>query len=106
MLSVSIFLDLGRRKIFEISVASYVAGSVESIPHGPDSRGGFLSRETVRNWSKTSFSDHFLTRSLKRFKRIALSEVLAEFFRLENRTERVNSKRASLVSAQSANIRL
>jgi hypothetical protein len=86
MLSVSIFLDLGRRKIFEISVASYVAGSVESIPHGPDSRGGFLSRETVRNWSKTSFSDHFLTLSLERFQRLARSKGFAELFRLKNCT--------------------
>ena len=73
MLYVSIFLDLGRRKIFEISVAFYVAGSVESIPHALDTRRGFLSRKTVENRSKRSFSDEFLTLCLERFQRTARS---------------------------------
>ena len=34
---MTIFLDFGLRKNFEISVSSYVVGGVESIPHGPDS---------------------------------------------------------------------
>ena len=93
------------KKKFELSVGSYIVGGVESIPHGLDSRRGFLSRETVRNWSKTSISDHFLTLFLEHFQQIAVSEGLAELFGLENRTQRVNSKRAYLVFARWANFR-
>ena len=74
------------KKKFELSVGSYIVGGVESIPHGLGALRGFLSRKTVKNRSKTSFSDQFLTLWLERFQRTARSEGLAELFRLENRT--------------------
>ena len=64
---MSIFLFFGLRKNFRISVASFVFGGVESIPHGPDSWRDILSRDKVINWSKTSLSAQFLTLSLERF---------------------------------------